>query len=202
MQCAVIEFARNVCGLKANSSEFDLNAQAPVIYLMEKWYDFRKGKIEERTESTQKGGTMRLGAYPCVIEENTLAHAAYRQKRDLRTPQTPLRVQQRLQGHSGQTRMKISGASPDNELVEIIEIENHPWFLGCQFHPEFKSRPTEPHPLFRAFIEASLKGKSSLFPSVEAELRRETGIDARGNYWQYDAWHRQAPLPDSRTVRY
>jgi CTP synthase len=171
MQCAVIEFARNVCGLKANSSEFDLNAPAPVIYLMEKWYDFRKGKIEERTESTQKGGTMRLGAYPCVIEENTLAYAAYRQKEIAERHRHRYEFNNAYRGVVARLGMKISGASPDGELVEIIEIENHPWFLGCQFHPEFKSRPTEPHPLFSAFIEASLKGKSSLFPSVEAELR-------------------------------
>jgi CTP synthase len=174
MQCAVIEFARNVCGLKANSSEFDLNTQAPVIYLMEKWYDFRKGKVEERTESTQKGGTMRLGAYPCHIEENTLAYAAYRQKEISERHRHRYEFNNAYKGIVTRLGMKISGASPDGELVEIVEIADHPWFLGCQFHPEFKSRPIEPHPLFRAFIEASLREKRSLFPSIETDLQERS----------------------------
>lgn len=167
MQCAVIEFARNVCGLKANSSEFDLNTQSPVIYLMEKWYDFRKGRVEERTETTQKGGTMRLGAYPCVIEENTLAYAAYGKKEISERHRHRYEFNNAYKGILTRLGIKISGASPDGELVEIIEIHDHPWFLGCQFHPEFKSRPTEPHPLFRAFIGAALREKRSLFPYEE-----------------------------------
>jgi CTP synthase len=167
MQCAVIEFARNVCGLKANSSEFDINTQSPVIYLMEKWYDFRKGKIEERTESTQKGGTMRLGAYPCVLEKNTKAYAAYGKKEISERHRHRYEFNNAFKGTITRHGMLISGASPDGELVEIVEIEDHPWFLGCQFHPEFKSRPIEPHPLFRAFIEASLREKRSLFPNIE-----------------------------------
>ncbi|GAB4489788.1 MAG: CTP synthase [Thermodesulfovibrionales bacterium] len=168
MQCAVIEFARNVCGLKANSAEFDMNAPAPVIYLMEKWFDFRKGKVEERTEATHKGGTMRLGAYPCTIEPNTRAFAAYGQKEISERHRHRYEFNNAYKGIITRHGMQISGASPDGELVEIVEVEDHPWFLGCQFHPEFKSRPTEPHPLFRAFIEASLKEKRSLFPDVRA----------------------------------
>ncbi|MBI5102694.1 MAG: CTP synthase [Nitrospirae bacterium] len=164
MQCAVIEFARNVCGLKANSSEFDLNAQAPVIYLMEKWYDFRKGRVEERTELTQKGGTMRLGAYPCVIENDSLASAAYGQKDISERHRHRYEFNNAYRGVVNKNGMTISGVSPDGELVEIVELRDHPWFLGCQFHPEFKSRPTEPHPLFRAFIGAALHEKRSLFP--------------------------------------
>ncbi|MBI5848575.1 MAG: CTP synthase [Nitrospirae bacterium] len=171
MQCAVIEFARNVCELKANSSEFDLNTQAPVIYLMEKWFDFRKGRIEERTESSHKGGTMRLGAYPCVIEQNTRASASYRQKEISERHRHRYEFNNAYKGVLTRMGMKISGTSPDGELVEIVEIEDHPWFLGCQFHPEFKSRPTEPHPLFSAFIEASLRGKRSLFPDTKADIR-------------------------------
>ena len=167
MQCAVIEFARNVCGLTANSSEFDLNTQAPVIYLMEKWYDFRKGRIEERTESSQKGGTMRLGAYPCVVEPGTLADEAYRQKEIAERHRHRYEFNNAYRGVVTRLGMRVSGTSPDGELVEIVEIEDHPWFLGCQFHPEFKSRPTEPHPLFRAFIGAALKEKRSLFPFAE-----------------------------------
>ncbi len=171
MQCAVIEFARNVCELKANSSEFDLNTQAPVIYLMEKWFDFRKGKVEERTESSHKGGTMRLGAYPCVIEQNTNASASYKQKEISERHRHRYEFNNAYKGVLTRMGMRISGTSPDGELVEIVEIEDHPWFLGCQFHPEFKSRPTEPHPLFSSFIEASLRGKRSLFPDAKADAR-------------------------------
>ena len=169
MQCAVIEFARNVCGLKANSSEFDLNTQAPVIYLMEKWFDYRKGKVEERTETSHKGGTMRLGAYPCVIEQNTRAAAAYRQKELSERHRHRYEFNNAYKGVLTRMGMRISGASPDGELVEIVEIADHPWFLGCQFHPEFKSRPTEPHPLFSSFIGASLREKRSLFPYAKSE---------------------------------
>jgi len=171
MQCAVIEFARNVCELKANSAEFDLNTQAPVIYLMEKWFDFRKGKIEERTESSHKGGTMRLGAYPCVIEQNTNASIAYKQKDISERHRHRYEFNNAYKGVLTRMGMKISGTSPDGELVEIVEIEDHPWFLGCQFHPEFKSRPTEPHPLFSAFIEASLREKRTLFSDAKSDVR-------------------------------
>ncbi len=167
MQCAVIEFARNVCGLKANSAEFDLNTPAPVIYLMEKWFDFRKGKVEERNEGSHKGGTMRLGAYPCNLEQNTRAAAAYGKKDISERHRHRYEFNNAYKGVIARHGMKISGASPDGELVEIVEIEDHPWFLGCQFHPEFKSRPTDPHPLFRAFIEASLREKRSLFPNYK-----------------------------------
>ena len=174
MQCAVIEFARNVCGLSANSTEFDLTAKDPVIYLMEKWFDFRKGRIEERTESSQKGGTMRLGAYPCILEEGTHGLRAYGTKeiseRHRHRYEFNNAYRKTLTSHG----LKIGGLSPDGELVEIIEIVDHPWFLGCQFHPEFKSRPTDPHPLFRAFIGASLREKRSLFPNLEVSAEEKS----------------------------
>lgn len=166
MQCAVIEFARNVCGLTANSSEFDLNAKDPVIYLMEKWYDFRKGRTEERSTVSEKGGTMRLGAYPCVIVAETQAFRAYQSKEIQERHRHRYEFNTAYKGILTRLGMKISGASPDGELVEIVEIEDHPWFLGCQFHPEFKSRPTEPHPLFKAFIGAAVREKRSLFPEA------------------------------------
>ncbi|MFZ6016986.1 MAG: CTP synthase [Nitrospirota bacterium] len=174
MQCAVIEFARNVCRLKANSTEFDLNTQNPVIYLMEKWYDFRKGKVEERTEDSQKGGTMRLGAYPCILEEGTHAHRAYSIKETSERHRHRYEFNNAYRGILTRHGMRISGVSPDGELVEIIEIEDHPWFVGCQFHPEFKSRPTDPHPLFRAFIGASLQEKRSLFPYIETAAKEKS----------------------------
>ncbi|MBE0426849.1 MAG: CTP synthase [Nitrospirae bacterium] len=166
MQCAVIEFARNLCGLSANSTEFDLNTKDPVIYLMERWYDFRRGKIEERTENSHKGGTMRLGAYPCILQEDTHASGAYGVKEISERHRHRYEFNNAYRDILKRHGLRISGLSPDGELVEIIEIEDHPWFLGCQFHPEFKSRPTDPHPLFRAFIAASIREKRSLFPYV------------------------------------
>jgi CTP synthase len=174
MQCAVIEFARNVCGLSANSTEFDLNTKDPVIYLMERWYDFRKGRVEERTEDSHKGGTMRLGAYPCVLEEGTNALRAYGVKEISERHRHRYEFNNVYRDILTKHGLKISGLSPDGELVEIVEIEDHPWFLGCQFHPEFKSRPTDPHPLFRAFIEASLREKRSLFPYLEVDAEEKS----------------------------
>ncbi len=162
MQCAVIEFARNVCGLKANSTEFDSKTPNPVIYLMERWYNPRTGAYEVRTEMSEKGGTMRLGAYPCVIKAGTHAHEAYG------LTETSERHRHRYEFNNSYREtlslngLVISGESPDGNLVEIVELKGHPWFLGCQFHPEFKSRPTGPHPLFKAFIEAALREKPSL----------------------------------------
>jgi len=169
MQCAVIEFARNVCGLSANSTEFDLNTKDPVIYLMERWYDYKKEGVEVRSESSHKGGTMRLGAYPCVLKEGTNALKAYGNKELSERHRHRYEFNNAYRGILTRHGLKISGLSPDGELVEMIEIEDHPWFVGCQFHPEFKSRPTDPHPLFRAFIEASVREKRSLFPSLEIE---------------------------------
>ncbi|MCI4626886.1 MAG: CTP synthase [Candidatus Magnetoovum sp. WYHC-5] len=170
MQCAVIEFARSVCGLKeANSTEFDINTPEPVIYLMQQWYNERTGGIERRDMESEKGGTMRLGAYPCVIKACTHTMAAYGQtlisERHRHRYEFNNSYRQILQA-SG---LSIVGTSPDNTLVEMIEIESHPWFVGCQFHPEFKSRPTEPHPLFKAFIWSCLKEKHALFPYVGAQ---------------------------------
>jgi CTP synthase len=166
MQCAVIEFARNVCSLDANSTEFDLQCKAPVIYLMEKWYDFRKGRTEERSQISEKGGTMRLGAYPCIIQQGTNAYKAYGMREISERHRHRYEFNSVYKEILARHGMIISGVSPDGELVEIVEISDHPWFLGCQFHPEFKSRPIEPHPLFSAFIAASIREKRSLFPYV------------------------------------
>lgn len=164
MQCAVIEFARNVCGLSANSAEFDPNTEAPVIYLMEEWYNFRTGQVERRDRFCDKGGTMRLGAYPCILHTDSKAFHAYNMTEISERHRHRYEFNNAYREILTSKGMKISGESPDGKLVEIIEIEAHPWFLGCQFHPEFKSRPTEPHPLFKAFIGASLREKRSLFP--------------------------------------
>lgn len=161
MQCAVIEYARNVMGLtKAHSEEFDLTTPDPVIYLMKEWFDFRRQCVQRRDAGSEKGGTMRLGAYPCAIEPGTRAFEAYA------APEVSERHRHRYEFNSAyqqrfeEAGMTVSGFSPDKTLVEIVEIKDHPWFLGCQFHPEFTSKPMRPHPLFREFIRAAVAYKN------------------------------------------
>lgn len=163
MQCAVIEISRNLCNLSANSVEFDPEVEHPVIFLMESWYNYRTGNIEKRTFDSQKGGTMRLGAYPCVVKESTKAFEAYRQTLIYERHRHRYEFNNSYREILESKGLVISGLSPDGQLVEIIELRDHPWFVGCQFHPEFKSRPTEPHPLFKAFIEASLRAQRTFF---------------------------------------
>ena len=163
MQTAVIEYSRHVCNLSANSTEFDLNTGAPVIYLMEKWFDHRTGRIEERNTESQMGGTMRLGAYPCSLKEGTHAYSAYGRKEISERHRHRYEFNNKFRQILCDSGLQISGLSPDGELVEIVELKDHPWFLGCQFHPEFQSKPIEPHPLFKAFIAASIKEKRDLF---------------------------------------
>ncbi len=156
LQCAVIEFARNVAGISgANSEEFDPMASDKVIYLMTEWFDFRKRAVEKRDADSLKGGTMRLGSYPCKVEPDTRAMEAYE------TQLVDERHRHRYEFNNaykevlGEHGMTFSGLAPDDSLVEIVELKDHPWFLGCQFHPEFKSYPMKPHPLFREFIRAA-----------------------------------------------
>ena len=163
MQLAVIEFGRHVCGLSANSTEFDVKVKDPLIYLMESWYNHRSGKIEERTADSQMGGTMRLGAYPAVLIEGTHAFKAYGVKEISERHRHRYEFNNKYRELLTSKGLVISGLSPDHELVEIIELRDHPWFLGCQFHPEFKSRPIEPHPLFSAFVGAAIREKRELF---------------------------------------
>ena len=147
MQCAVIEFARNVCGMEqANSSEFDPATNQRVIY-----------KLRELRGVDELGGTMRLGAWDCKLKEGSFAHQAYerldiserhRHRFEFNREYEPALTSQGLQ---------ISGSTPDGTYVEMVEVADHPWFVGCQFHPEFKSKPLGPHPLFKAFIGAAIK---------------------------------------------
>lgn len=170
MQCAVIEFARNVCKMEnANSTEFEKDCSFPVIYLIEEWYDFRNQVIQRRDLSSDKGGTMRLGEYPCVIEEGTIASKTYELNEILERHRHRYEFNNKYMDVLKKNGLVISGMSPDKQLVEIIEIKDHPWFFGCQFHPEFKSRPLKPHPVFKAFIGAAFKEKKLLFqnPSIE-----------------------------------
>ncbi len=158
MQVAVVEFARNVSGLaNANSSEFDLSTLHPVIYLMTEWINDQTGQIERRDESSDKGATMRLGAYPCRLMPGTCAHRAYQQENISERHRHRYEFNNAFRDQLEANGLVISGTSPGGELVEIVELKDHPWFLGCQFHPEFKSRPMNPHPLFRDFISAAFE---------------------------------------------
>ena len=145
MQCAVIEFAQNVCGLRqANSTEFDANTPYPVIY-----------KLRDLLGIDTIGGTMRLGAYPAQLKGESLAARIYEidviSERHRHRYEFNRQFEQVLTDHG----LVISGVSPDKNFVEIVEIPDHPWFLACQFHPEFKSKPLAAHPLFSSFINAS-----------------------------------------------
>ncbi len=158
MQCAVIEFARHVAGLsKANSEEFDPLTDEKVIYLMTEWYDFRKNAVEVRDEASNKGGTLRLGAYPCTLLPGTKAAEAYKQENISERHRHRYEFNNAFRETLSQHGMVFSGTSPDGTLVEIVELPDHPWFVGCQFHPEFKSRPMHAHPLFKDFIAAAIK---------------------------------------------
>ena len=162
MQIAVIEFARNVAGiLDAHSSEFNEFAAHPVIYLMLEWYDEQTQTFQKRDVGSEKGATMRLGAYRCSIEPGTLAENAYGSKNISERHRHRYEFNNAYKERLREKGLVISGLSPNGELVEIVELKNHPWFLGCQFHPEFKSRPMDPHPLFREFIRAALDYKQS-----------------------------------------
>jgi CTP synthase len=147
MQMAVVEYARNICSLaRANSSEFDSQTPYPVIDL-----------LPEQREVKDLGASMRLGAYPCVVSSDSFAFAAYGQKEISERHRHRYEFNNDYKKILTDKGLQITGASPDGRLAEIVEIKDHSWFLGCQFHPEFKSRPTKPHPLFSKFIEAALK---------------------------------------------
>ena len=147
LQCAVIEYSRNVCGLRnANSSEFDPKTPHPVIHIM-----------ESQKSVKEKGGTMRLGAYPCVLKEDSLAYQAYQSKMISERHRHRFEVNNDYRKNLEDHGMILSGLSPDGNLVEMIELNNHPYFLGCQFHPELKSRIMNAHPLFVSFVKAALK---------------------------------------------
>jgi CTP synthase len=175
MQCAVIESARNRCGLKAaNSTEFNPQTPHPVIDLMAAWLD-QQQLLQKRSTDTPKGGTMRLGQYPCRLEEGSLALRAYGKKMISERHRHRYEFNNSYMDSLRKTGMVFSGISPDKELVEIMELKGHPWFLGCQFHPEFKSKPMDPHPLFREFIRASLSSGPSRPSAGKREKRKATG---------------------------
>jgi len=170
MQVAVIEYARDVCGLEgAHSTEFDRQTPHPVIALITEWRD-EHGQVETRDEQSELGGTMRLGGQNCRLEPGSLARAVYG------SPQIRERHRHRYEFNNGYLNLmqdaglRLSGWSLDNRLVEIIEIPDHPWFIACQFHPEFTSTPRDGHPLFCGFIKAALDQR-------KAQPQARVGVD-------------------------
>ncbi|HEY1058988.1 MAG TPA: CTP synthase [Limnobacter sp.] len=160
MQLAVIEFARHVAGLpKANSTEFDQQAETPVVALITEWMD-KSGKVETRTETSDLGGTMRLGSQRCPITPGTLAESIY-------GPEVNERHRHRYEVNNNyvpqleSAGLRISARTPTENLPEIMELPDHPWFIGVQFHPEFTSTPRDSHPLFMAYVKAALAHKQS-----------------------------------------
>jgi CTP synthase len=167
MQTMVIEFARNVCGLEhANSTEFDPATPDRVIY-----------KLRELKGVDELGGTMRLGAYPCLLSEGSFARQAYG------TPEISERHRHRYEFNREYEQiltkggLRVAGQTPDGVYVEICEIPDHPWFLGCQFHPEFKSKPLEPHPLFSAFVAAAYQHRKERMRSTRSRSEQFTHAD-------------------------
>ncbi len=159
MQVAVIEFARNVLGLKkAHSTEFNPKTPEPVIALITEWKD-REGNIEVRDEDADLGGTMRLGAQTCKLVPGTKSQKAYGVETIYERHRHRFEFNNNYLDALQNAGLVISGVSVDNELVEMIELSDHPWFVACQFHPEFTSRPREGHPLFNSFVNAALKYK-------------------------------------------
>ncbi len=161
MQVAVIEFARHVAGLEgAYSTEFDRHAKHPVIGLITEWRT-AEGGIEQRGEDSDLGGTMRLGAQFCRLEEGTLARKVYGQEVISERHRHRYEFNEHYRAALEAAGLTFSGMSADNSLVEMIELKDHPWFLACQFHPEFTSTPRDGHPLFKAFVEAALRHKGA-----------------------------------------
>ena len=152
LQCAVVEYARNVCGLeRAHSVEFRRDTTDPLICLM-----------DSQRQVTDLGGTMRLGAYPCRLRPGSRAHEIYGVLEISERHRHRYEVNNAYRDVLAEHGLRFSGVSPDGNLVEIIELPSHPWFLGCQFHPELKSRPMRPHPLFASFVGAALERRERM----------------------------------------
>ena len=155
MQVAVIEYARNVLGLKdAHSSEFSKESHNPVIGLIHEWID-SNGKLEKRDEDSELGGTMRLGGQQCLLSKGSLTENLYGSKKIYERHRHRYEVNNNYVEQLISSGMDVAGRSEDKNLVEVVELKDHPWFIGCQFHPEFTSNPREGHPLFKGFIKAA-----------------------------------------------
>jgi len=161
MQLAVIEFSRNVAGLSgAHSTEFDPDSPHPVIALITEWQD-RDGRIERRDAKSDLGGTMRLGGQECILEANSVAAAVYGSERIVERHRHRYEVNNHYLPRLREAGLTVSGTSAKEGLCEMIELPGHPWFVGCQFHPEFTSTPRDGHPLFKAFVQAALHNAQS-----------------------------------------
>ncbi len=157
MQLMVVEFARNVAGLKnANSAEFDADTPNPVFHLLKQWTSSDGSRTYSQDENSNKGGTMRLGAHPCSLQEGSKAWQAYNRKPEIaERHRHRYEFNNRYRDQLEEKGLLVTGTHCHHDLVEIVEIADHPWYLGCQFHPEFTSKPMRPHPLFVAFISAA-----------------------------------------------
>jgi CTP synthase len=164
LQCAMMEIGRDVVGLeRAGSAEFDPDTPHPVIHLMEK----QKGLVN-------LGGTMRLGAYPCRIDSGSLAHRCYGRSEISERHRHRYEVNNDYREAFTRAGVVFSGTSPDGNLVEIMELPGHPFFIAAQFHPELKSRPRRPHPLFRAFVAAAVGHRDGVAPPLAERAAGET----------------------------
>ncbi|HLG17099.1 MAG TPA: CTP synthase [Blastocatellia bacterium] len=182
MQCAAIEFARNVCGLEgADSTEFDADPPHRIIF-----------KLRDLIGVEAMGGTMRLGAYPCRLKEGSLAERIYKEENISERHRHRYEFNPRYEDELGGRGLVFSGKSPDGKFVEMIELPDHPWFLGCQFHPEFKSKPLDPHPLFASFIRAAYEHR------VRDEAMEEKGeaVPAAREAGDEHAWNLGASSND------
>ncbi|MGH6630469.1 MAG: glutamine amidotransferase-related protein, partial [Burkholderiales bacterium] len=170
MQAAIIEFARNVCGLQdAHTTEINPGTRNPVIGLITEWLD-KTGKLETRQVDSDLGGTMRLGGQQCRLREGSKARKLYGQEVIVERHRHRYEVNNRYRDILQKNGMLLCGLSMDEMLVEMIELPGHPWFIGCQFHPEFTSNPREGHPLFTGFIEAALRAQHGELPANVANL--------------------------------
>ena len=170
LQAAVVEFARNVCGLEgANTTENDPETPYPVIGLITEWLD-KSGKVEKRKEDSDLGGTMRLGGQRCRLRDGSLARRLYGEDVVTERHRHRYEFNNHYRDVMQKNGMVLSGLSMDEMLVEMIELPAHPWFLACQFHPEFNSNPRSGHPLFSGFIEAALRGQQGELPANVANL--------------------------------
>ena len=168
LQAAVIDYARNVAGMKdANSTEFDKACEFPVIALISEWTT-AAGDTEFRDENSDKGGTMRLGAQKCILDENSTTYACYQQKEILERHRHRYEFNNDYLPQLAGAGLKLVGRSADGMLVEVVEIPGHPWFVGCQFHPEFTSTPRDGHPLFTGFIKAAVAKHEKLASNDES----------------------------------
>ena len=156
MQLAVLDFARDVAGMEgAHSTEFEQNTPYPVIGLITEWLD-REGRVEKRSADSDLGGTMRLGGQVCRLEEGTKAREIYGRAEIMERHRHRYEVNNTLLSQLEEKGLRVAGRAPGTELCEMIELPGHPWFVGCQFHPEFTSNPRAGHPLFIAYVRAAL----------------------------------------------